>query len=136
MQTCQPTLGSTTHKRKQKHKTRGREDFCPPPPTDTLFAKCYTKYCTEKMFVFDAVDQRPPRKKTKEQYFTFAPGCSLSIRMMAISATAVFPDPVGAPRSTLSSLWYSTWNSCVWMGLKCWYLVLVCRGRGVVACFG
>jgi hypothetical protein len=35
------------------------------------------------------------------------------------------PDPVGAPSSTFSSVWYKVWKAWVWIGLKCvnrpWY---------------
>ena len=43
---------------------------------------------------------------------TLAPGCAEKARSMASSALMVLPDPVGAPSSTLSSLWYSTWKAC------------------------
>mmetsp|Transcript_7893 Transcript_7893/g.18898 ORF Transcript_7893/g.18898 Transcript_7893/m.18898 type:complete len:230 (+) Transcript_7893:1555-2244(+) len=51
-------------------------------------------------------------------YTTFCPGCCLKRRRMVSSLETVFPEPVGAPRRTLSSVWYSVWNACVWMGLK------------------
>lgn len=34
-------------------------------------------------------------------------------------AVSAAPEPVGAPRSTFSSVWYSVWKAWVWMGLKC-----------------
>lgn len=40
------------------------------------------------------------------------PGCALSSLNMASSAIQVFPDPVGAPRRTLSSVWKRAWNAC------------------------
>lgn len=49
---------------------------------------------------------------------TFALGYSLNTLNIAISAATVFPDPVGAPSSTLVSVWYRTWKIWVCMGLK------------------
>lgn len=49
---------------------------------------------------------------------TFEAGYLLKTRNMAISAAMVLPDPVGAPRRTFVSVWYSVWNIWVWMGLK------------------
>lgn len=53
-------------------------------------------------------------------------GYAVKARMMASSAEMVLPEPVGAPRSTLLSVWYRVWNACVWMALKCvnlpWYM--------------
>lgn len=46
------------------------------------------------------------------------PGYWLKTLNIAISATIVFPEPVGAPNSTLWSLWYKQWNICVCIGLK------------------
>ena len=44
---------------------------------------------------------------------TFIPGCVLHSRIMASSALMVFPLPVGAPSSTLQSVWNSVWKACV-----------------------
>lgn len=38
---------------------------------------------------------------------TFMPGCCLNRRIIVSSALMVFPEPVGAPSSTFSSVWYS-----------------------------
>ena len=43
---------------------------------------------------------------------TFMPGCARNTRNMANSALMVLPEPVGAPSSTFSSVWYSVWNAC------------------------
>ena len=62
-------------------------------------------------------------------YTALVPLWAVSMRMRASSAVAVLPEPVGAPTSMLVSVWYATWNTCVWMGLKwvngysCWNAV-------------
>ena len=51
-------------------------------------------------------------------YTTLEPGYTLNKRSMASSDTTVLPEPVGAPNNTFSSVWYSVWKICVWIGLK------------------
>lgn len=58
------------------------------------------------------------QQHTEPACLTLEPGYSLKTRNMAISAAMVFPEPVGAPRRTLVSVWYSVWKIWVWMGLK------------------
>lgn len=45
-------------------------------------------------------------------YTTFQSGCTVNACRIASSAEMVFPEPVGAPSSTFSSVWYSVWKIC------------------------
>jgi hypothetical protein len=42
---------------------------------------------------------------------TLSPGCASHRRIMVSSLLMVLPLPVGAPSSTLSSVWYSVWKA-------------------------
>mmetsp|Transcript_19570 Transcript_19570/g.44988 ORF Transcript_19570/g.44988 Transcript_19570/m.44988 type:complete len:259 (-) Transcript_19570:1383-2159(-) len=51
-------------------------------------------------------------------YTAVLPGCARIMRSTASSAATVLPEPVGAPTSTLASVWYAVWNTCVCTALK------------------
>lgn len=68
------------------------------------------------LFVVCQQHAKPYNKKTNR---TLHCGYWLNTLYMATSATMVLPEPVGAPSSTLWSVWYRQWNNCVCIGLKC-----------------
>lgn len=53
----------------------------------------------------------PPCDPSEPSAPTLSPGCASHSRIMVSSLLIVLPLPVGAPNSTLSSVWYSVWNA-------------------------
>jgi hypothetical protein len=51
------------------------------------------------------------RARARQRGRTLSPGCASHSRIMVSSLLMVLPEPVGAPSSTLSSLWYSVWKA-------------------------